>query len=90
MDFKEKETYDKTNASVFHYETVANQDLQADQSELAYRNLNSNFYNLEKSTITDKNSLKAWETKHKEIKKAIEREWHQKAALKESDLLKQA
>ena len=90
MDFKEKETYDKTNASVFHYETVANQDLQADQSELAYRNLNSNFFNLEKSTITDKNSLKAWETKHKEIKKAIEREWHQKAALKESDLLKQA
>ena len=90
MDFKEKETYDKTNASVFHYETVANQDLQADQSELAYRNLNSNFFNLEKSTITDKNSLKAWETKHKETKKAIEREWHQKAALKESDLLKQA
>ena len=90
MDFKEKETYDKTNASVFHYETVANQDLQADQSELAYRNLNSNFFNLEKSTITDKNSLKAWETRHKEIKKAIEREWHQKAALKESDLLKQA
>ena len=44
MDFKEKETYDKTNASVFHYETVANQDLQADQSELAYRNLNSNFF----------------------------------------------
>ena len=86
MDFKEKETYDKTNASVFHYETVANQDLQADQSELAYRNLNSNFFNLEKSTITDKNSLKAWETRHKEVKKAIEREWHQKAALKESEL----
>ncbi len=90
MDFKKKETYDKTNASVFHYETVANQDLQADQSELAYRNLNSNFFNLEKSTITDKNSLKAWETKHKEIKEAIEREWHRKAAIKESDLLKKS
>ena len=88
MDFKVKEKYDKQSAIVTSYETIANQNLQEDQSELAYRNLNSSFFNLEKSTITDKKSLKAWETRHKDVKKAIEREWHQKAAIKESDLVK--
>ncbi|MCR5726442.1 MAG: hypothetical protein K6G24_03150 [Lachnospiraceae bacterium] len=81
--FKEKD------AQLKAFEFTANADLQQNQTELAYRDLNSTFFNLEKETKKGAD-LKNWERTHKERKTAIERTWHQNAETTYKELTKGA
>ena len=56
------------------FEATANSNLQQNQTSLAYRDLNVDFFNLEKSTLKGK-ELKDWERQHEEKKKNIEAAW---------------
>ncbi len=70
--FKEKD------AQLKAFEFTANADLQQNQTELAYRDLNSSFFNLDKERHKGA-ELANWERTHKEKKTTIERAWHQNA-----------
>lgn len=79
--FKEKDAQLK----VFEYTTNAN--LQQNQTELAYRYLNSSFFNLEREGLKNK-ELDEWEQAHKDKKLAIETAWHQNAQADYKELTK--
>ena len=69
--------YEQQKKQVLQYEAVGNANLQENQTELAYRNLNSGFFNLEKSQL-EGDALSKWKENHEEKKKSIEAAWHQK------------
>ena len=81
--FKEKD------AKLRNFEYTANADLQQNQTELAYRDLNSSFFNLDKERYKGE-ELANWERTHKEKKKAIERSWHQNVEAEYRELTKRA
>lgn len=79
--FKEKDEQLKS------FEFTANADLQQNQTELAYRDLNSSFFNLEKERHKNK-ELSDWERVHKEKKASIESAWHKNAQSEYRELTK--
>ena len=81
--FKEKD------AQLKSFEYTANADLQQNQTELAYRDLNSSFFNLDKERHKNK-ELDDWKRAHKEKKTAIELAWHQNAEAQYKELTKGA
>lgn len=67
--------YESQNKKLLQYEALADFDLKENQTELAYRDLNSGFFNLDKERHQGK-ELNDWKEAHKEKKREIERAWH--------------
>ncbi len=71
-----KELYDKKSQKLSYFENLANADLQKDKTDLAYRHLNSDFFNLEKKAH-EGTALADWEQAHAAKKAEIEKAWHE-------------
>ena len=81
--------YREKNLQLTQFETIGNTDLQENQTELAYRNLNAGFFNLEKEKLKGQ-ELAQWQQTHEEKKREIESAWHQKTASDFTALSKKA
>ncbi|MCR5487148.1 MAG: hypothetical protein K6F35_06415 [Lachnospiraceae bacterium] len=83
------ELYKKKNMEVLQYEATGNANLQKDQTELAYRSLNSGFFNLEMERRKGA-ELSDWKKKHEDKKKEIEEAWHRNTETEYNALSKRA
>ncbi|MCR5410694.1 MAG: hypothetical protein K6E90_06920 [Lachnospiraceae bacterium] len=81
--------YEQKDKQLTRFEIVGNANLQQDRTELAYRDLNSGFFNLEKGKHQGQ-KLKDWEEAHKERKREIETAWHQNTATEVTELSRRA
>ena len=70
--------FKQKNEELLQFEATANAELKKNQTELAYRNLNSNFFNLEKDQLKN-TELENWKREHEEKKRTIETAWHRNA-----------
>ena len=66
---------------LFQYEVASNKEITEDESKIAYRELNSRFWELEKQNIGQK-AMDQRHADHARKKKAIETEWHNKTSLR--------
>lgn len=69
------------------FEATANRDLQENQTELAYKDLNAGYFNMEKKELKGM-ALSTWKEEHAQRKKAIESAWHTKTKTEITDLSK--
>ena len=71
--------YREKNLQMMQVEATANADLKQTDTELAYRYLNANFFNLEKESQKDKNEVAKWQKTHEDRKSKLEEAWHKNA-----------
>ena len=71
------------------YEAVANREKTKDQTDLAYRDLNTRFLKMESKALKG-DELSEKKKNHQEVKKRIEEAWHRNTANQAQELKKKA
>ena len=86
----QKETFKHEEQRLTEYETLANKQLQQNETALGYRDMNSRFLRAEEeSYVSNSKDYSAVKREHKRKKQLIENAWHQNTSSRVRDLKKQ-
>ena len=78
--------------TIQQYELTYNKNLQKDEAELGYRDMNANFLRMEEEQYQGDQSLN-WEarkTEHETRKKSIEEKWHKSTSKRAAEITRDA
>ncbi|MBO6148963.1 MAG: hypothetical protein J6O55_06460 [Lachnospiraceae bacterium] len=83
----DKSIFKQEKMKLFQFEATANAGLKENQTALAYRDLNANYFKMEKEELKG-DKLSNWEKAHAERKKSIEKAWHDNTGNEVKELAK--